>query len=434
MIRYFKTGGLMIMAALLFAGCKTTSESPFVKVTNGQFTLQDSAYYFMGTNYWYGGVLGLTPQGKERLVKELDFLKENNITILRVLAAAEGHGPIHGKMTVEPAYQSAPGIFHDEVLEGLDFLLSEMGKRDMKAVLYLSNNWEWSGGFLQYLNWAGILPDSIMRKPIAWDDYRDWVSKFYSSDSCKNMYQRQLERIVSRTNTINGTHYHDDPAIFAWQLANEPRPMRSEAVPDFVKWVADMSSLIKELDPNHMVSTGCEGALPIEGMTVYESVHRLPTVDYATIHIWPKNWSWFSDTSLHKGMDSVIIKSNTYINEHIAAATSLHKPLVIEEFGMPRDLHVYKPGTPVTGRDIYYASVIEHWKKSVQEKGIVGGFSFWAYGGIGKADPGSDFYVKGADLMGDPPQEEQGLNAVFNSDSTTWKLLNKTYSEAFQKK
>ena len=30
-----------------------------------------------------------------------------------------------------------------------------MGKRGMKAVVALNNFWEWSGGFEQYLEWAG---------------------------------------------------------------------------------------------------------------------------------------------------------------------------------------------------------------------------------------------------------------------------------------
>ena len=38
----------------------------------------------------------------------------------------------------------------------MDYLLFEMKKRDMNAVLYLNNSWEWSGGYGQYLEWAGF--------------------------------------------------------------------------------------------------------------------------------------------------------------------------------------------------------------------------------------------------------------------------------------
>jgi mannan endo-1,4-beta-mannosidase len=39
-----------------------------------------------------------------------------------------------------------------------------------------------------------------------------------------------------------------------------------------------------------------------------------------------------------------------------------------------------------------------------------------------KADKGQIFWKAGDDYMGDPPMEEQGLNTVFDGDST-WKVI-----------
>ena len=65
----------------------TMSESAFVKQKDGHFVIGDNPYYFIGTNYWYGAILGSTGEGgnRERLLKELDFMKENGINNLRVL-------------------------------------------------------------------------------------------------------------------------------------------------------------------------------------------------------------------------------------------------------------------------------------------------------------------------------------------------------------
>jgi mannan endo-1,4-beta-mannosidase len=410
--------------SIAWSGCDTQQkQDAFVTVQNGLFYLNDNPHYFKGINYWYAGLLGLTPEGKERLKTELDFLKAQQVNNLRVMAAAEGTGLITGKIRVEPAFQPEAGQFDERLLEGLDFLLDELNKRDMKAVLFLSNNWEWSGGFLQYLNWGGIMPDSILQRPLSWDENRDWVKQFYSCVACVNLYEKQIQKIIGRTNSINGKPYKDDPAIFAWQLANEPRPMRPEAIDAYISWTEKTSAFIKSLDNRHLVSTGSEGYMGVENMEVFNQIHQLPTIDYTTLHIWPKNWGWFKDTAIYASMDSIITKSDAYIKLHAAASSLLKKPMVIEEFGLPRDLQSFDPDATVTLRNQYFASLFNLWSENMAKSGAIAGFNIWAYGGIGKPAGLSPFYKPGDDLLGDPPQEEQGLNSVFNSDTSTWKLL-----------
>lgn len=127
---------------------------PFVKVTNGQLTRGGKPYRFVGANMWYGAVLGSTGHGgdRARLCRELDSLAAAGVTNLRVLAGADGPDGIAAK--VEPALQTAPGVYNDSVMAGLDYLISEMGRRGMTAVIYLNNAWEWSGGYGQYLEWT----------------------------------------------------------------------------------------------------------------------------------------------------------------------------------------------------------------------------------------------------------------------------------------
>eukprot|EP00962_Isochrysis_galbana_P047707 scaffold19627_cov56-Isochrysis_galbana.AAC.1 len=54
--------------------------------------------------------------------------------------------------------------------------------------------------------------------------------------------------------------YSSSPAIFAWELANEPRPMSHR--PAYASWIARQAKLIRSLDPNHMVTVGSEGRTP----------------------------------------------------------------------------------------------------------------------------------------------------------------------------
>src|SRR6476619_1638070 len=204
----------------LFFSIAVSAQGSFVTVKDQQFMLGGKSYYYIGANYWYGSTLGLQKdrsKGIERLRKELDFLRSKGITNLRVLAAADGEDLVNGVQRVGPPLQTAKGKFNASVLDGLDILLNEMSKRNMKAVLFLSNNWEWSGGFLQYLRWNGLIEDSVFRRKLGWDEMRDYVSKFYSCDDCKKDYLKQVELILNHTNKVSGKKYINEPVIMAWE-------------------------------------------------------------------------------------------------------------------------------------------------------------------------------------------------------------------------
>ncbi len=416
-----------LLVILFFFSQSIQAQSSFVRVKDHQFILNNKPYYYIGANYWYGGLLALVKdpaKGKERLKKELDFLHKHGVNNLRVLAGVEGSGNINGVKRVVPSFQKTQGAFDIDHLKGLDYLLVEMGKRNMKAVIYLSNNWEWSGGFLQYLNWNGLLPDSIMKRKLSWDENRDYVKQFYTCDPCKEAYKVQVQLIVNRTNTITRKSYQSDAAIMAWELANEPRPMRVEAIPDYKKWIDDASAFIRSNDKNHLITTGAEGEMGTENLETFEAIHAIKNIDYLTIHIWPKNWSWFIDTAINKSYSNISSKTKTYISNHTAVANRLKKPLVIEEFGLPRDRHSFVNQSSTNLRDNYYREIFDMVNKSRFNQGVIAGCNFWGFGGKGRSAIKSNYWwSEGDDYLGDPPPEEQGLNTVFDNDTSTWKLI-----------
>lgn len=407
-----------------------SAQSQFVKVKDHQFFIGGKTYYFIGTNYWYGTYLGLEKdkkRGAERLRKELDFLKANGVTNLRIIAGAEGLGVINGVTRVGPSLQPVQGKFNTEVLDGLDLVLHEMGKRNLKAIVFFSNNWEWSGGFQQYLIWNNLVPKDQETRKLTWDEQRDIVSKFYSCSPCKAAYNEQVNLVLSRTNKFNKKKYINDPTIMAWELANEPRPMRPFAHEDYKKWISDVAAMIKKKDKNHLVTIGHEGFMGTESYPLFEEIHVDKNIDYLTIHIWAKNWSWFQGEKIAEGYPNVVEKAANYVKEHLAIAEKLKKPLVIEEFGLPRDGHSFDINSPTTFRDDYYSKMFAFVAESAKSNGHIAGANFWAFGGSSRPIKGQIFWKKGDDYMGDPPMEEQGLNTVFDSDKSTWAVVNKYY-------
>ena len=185
-------------------------------------------------------------------------------------------------------------------------------------------------------------------------------------------------------------------------------------------WIQDVASLIRELDPNHLISTGSEGYQGTEGdIQLWELIHSYQNIDYMTIHIWPYNWGWAKKDDLAGTLDYSIEQTEIYIRQHLAIAEKYRKPLVIEEFGFPRDSFQFTIESSTQDRDKYYASVFQQVLEHSRKQGVLAGCNFWAWGGMAKKNPEHTFWEKGDDYMGDPAQEEQGLYSVFQSDKTT---------------
>jgi mannan endo-1,4-beta-mannosidase len=258
-----------------------------------------------------------------------------------------------------------------------------------------------------------------------WPEFPNFVSRFYGSAPAVALFRDYVRALVGRTNSVTGRRYVDDPAIMAWQLANEPRPAGSEQVgrpnlPIFYQWVRDTARLIKSIDPNHLVSTGSEGLKGcIEDAECVVTEHAIPEVDYLTAHIWPLNWSWVDAKALAGTWDAGAAKVRYYFDQHVGFAERIGKPLVIEEFGFPRDGGLYDPGSPTTFKDRFYQLIYDRVAQHAGN-GPVAGSNFWAWGGEGRAGAADHRFALGAShFVGDPPHEPQGWYSVFDTDEST---------------
>ncbi len=441
MIQMIRLGACLMLAGIcsmapVAAGAAPVAKSEFVSVKNTHFARQGKSYYIAGANFWYGGYLGSAAKvgDRARLVKELDNMKSIGINNIRVLAVSE---KTDMKSGVKPATTSAPGKYDEALLAGMDFLVAELAKRDMTVVIYLGNYWQWSGGFSQYVEW---FEGTKAIDPVVSKDYDTYIAntaKFYKSKASQVEFKNVIKTIVGRVNTITGKPYAEDPTIMSWQLANEPRPGLNSATPAdkeiYVKWINEMAGYIHELDKNHLVSTGSEGlAGSGQDAKLFQDAHKTKHVDYLTYHMWPKNWGWFDSAKPVETWDSTITKSREYLNQHIDWAKKLNKPIVLEEFGLDRDGASFSVKSTTKIRDRFYGEVFELIAKRAEKGDPIAGWNFWAWGGAGRAGNADYWWTEGNDFVGDPPQEEQGLYSVFDSDVPSIILI-KTYADRMKK-
>lgn len=418
---------LMMLCALALFSCnqgkQESTSNEFIRVENGQFIRNGKPYYYVGANFWYGAILGSEGEGgnRERLHQELDFLKSIGVDNLRILVGADGDRGITAK--VEPTLQIEPGVYNDTILAGLDYLMMEMGKRDMAAILYLNNSWEWSGGYSMYLQWAdkGKAPVPAVD---GWPAYMEFVQQFVQCDSAKALFSNYVKDIITRENRFTGKKYIEDPTIMSWQIGNEPRAFSDENKEAFALWIADVAAQIRSLDPNHLISTGSEGKHGCEqDIDLFERIHADTNIDYLNLHMWPYNWGWVKEDSLSEGVAGAKEKAKAYLDEHLIIGAKYQKPVVMEEFGFPRDGFKFSKDTPTTARDEFYKYIFELISSDAQQEGLFAGCNFWAWGGFAELSDEHIYWEKGDDYTGDPAQEQQGLNSVFASDSSTIKII-----------
>ena len=418
---------LMMLCALALLSCnqkkQESTSNDFIKIENGQFIRNGKPYYYVGANFWYGAILGSEGEGgnRDRLHKELDYLKSIGVDNLRILVGADGSRGITAK--VEPTLQIEPGVYNDTILAGLDYLMMEMGKRDMVAILYLNNSWEWSGGYSMYLQWAGKGKAPVPAED-GWSAYMEFVQQFVQCDSAKALFSNYVKDIITRENRFTGKKYIEDPTIMSWQIGNEPRAFSDENKEAFALWIADVAAQIRSLDPNHLISTGSEGKHGCEqDIDLFERIHADTNIDYLNLHMWPYNWGWVKEDSLSEGVAGAKEKAKAYLDEHLTIGAKYQKPVVMEEVGFPRDGFKFSKDTPTTARDEFYKYIFELISSDAQQKGLFAGCNFWAWGGFAELSDEHIYWAKGDDYTGDPAQEQQGLNSVFASDSSTIEII-----------
>ncbi|HBA62077.1 MAG TPA: mannanase [Elusimicrobia bacterium] len=413
-----------LLAVLLLGSAQLCAASGFVRVNNSHFTRDGKPYYFIGANFWQGMNLGSKGPGGNRalLVRELLRLKAMGVTNLRIMAASEGPDTEPWRMV--PALQKKPGSYNKELFDGLDYFISELGQLGMTAVVTLNNFWPWSGGMAQYVSWrgGGQIPYPPPAEGGDWGTYQKYAAQFYSNKEAVNDYRDFVKTLIKRKNPYTKRFYRDEPAIMAWELANEPRGNANAA--DFNAWIANTAAFIKSLDKNHLVTTGSEGDTPYPdaGMDFAKN-HSIPGIDYSTIHIWATNWNWYDPLKKEETYPVALEKMKDYLKSHVEKAAAFGKPVVLEEFGIGRDAGSYDAKSGVSVRDEYYTAVFEAAYESAKSGSPLAGAAFWAWAGESRPPRPGQPWKAGDPWLGDPPHEFQGWYSVYDGDTTTVKVI-----------
>jgi len=305
----------------------------FVKVSGQRFTLDGNDFKMYGTNEWQ--------------------LVENPGKAYGLFQKAKGYGMNTVRAWTHMTHWSTSQD-QENALNGLDEVIKQAKDADIRLILVLVDNWQYSGSIDEYLDRAGADKENH--------------ETFFTGGQPREEYKKWISRVVNRQNSKTGLTYKNDPTILAWDLINEPRCTNcsSGAIPN---WISEMSCYLKSQDPNHLVTVGEEGFFNAgspwrttnpanagcvdhnncfldhlwaekEGQDFVKD-HNVGCIDFAAFHLWNEEWNVKgpccgdgSGCCDREGAPYVTEKygydfSKQWIQAHAEAITNM--PVVLEE-------------------------------------------------------------------------------------------------------
>ncbi|KAL5730384.1 mannan endo-1,4-beta-mannosidase [Ranunculus cassubicifolius] len=288
------------------------------------------------------------------------------------------------------ALQLSPGRYDEHVFQGLDRVLAEARQHGVRLILTLVNNLHQFGGKTQYVRWA-------WQQGLGRSASND---SFFYDPTIRNYFKNYVKTVLTRRNAITGIEYRNDPVILAWELMNEPRCMSDPSGDTLQEWIEEMSSFVKSIDNNHLVTVGLEGFYgpqtperlivnPGEwsgklGMDFIRNF-QTPTVDFASVHTYPDQW-FKEDLNLDEKLKYV----KKWVQSHIDDGDKmLKKPVLFAEMGLSKNISTFEP----SHRDKFYKTVYDSMYKSAKRhRSGVGGF-IWQFMVGGMEEYNDDFGV-----------------------------------------
>jgi mannan endo-1,4-beta-mannosidase len=308
---------------------RNSAPNAFVRARGNRFVIAGKPFRFVGANV----SVMYRDEDRARMPETLRQASLAGIRVVRVWASGEGGpndiGPVGADSADWPRthpFRWAPGNWNEEAFVHLDNVIAEAGRNKLLVQLCLVNWWRDTGGVTQYLRWAGITDAADEKFRVGINTERAML--FYTNDETRRLYREHLEKLVTRRNTVTGTLYRDDPNIFGWELINEAQAVTSRWA-ERRAWMAEMSTYLKSLDPNHIIAPGDWGYRTAAERLEWLRDHQLPNIDYCDVHIYPRD---DGDSFVDSPNDLI-----EFIANRAAAAQALKKPLVFGEFGMGAD-------------------------------------------------------------------------------------------------
>lgn len=372
-------------AYVAVASAGTTAQ--FVTATASGFQLNSLPFEFVGFDSYDLTVgYGMTAAQQQ---SRLQLLASFGVKVVRTWAFGETN------QTSQPTYSyfqygTTGQNFNENMFRLLDSAIAAAAQYGIRLILCCANNWGDYGGKPQYVAWYNTANGTSLAP-----------DNFFDTAGIISHYKSFLAKLIGRTNTVTGVAYANDPTIMAWECVNEGRyglgtdsngnTLQSSHLAVMTSWYTTISSYIKTLDGNHLVS--CGGLMQAYDYINNDPVHNgtgsygidfftqtsISTIDYGDFHLYPAH-NYVSAGSNCTLTWSSAAAYNAQLQQYMGWASSAGKPLMIGECGIDKRNSVTSP-VVFDPRSQYFASVY-----STMFAGHCSGVLLWNYNNTDNVD------------------------------------------------
>lgn len=243
----------------------------FVDVSGTDLIVNGQEVHFFGTRPMH--VMPFTEPESE-IEAIFDELNRIGATLARVHAFQ----PFWGEESKQPT----PGEYNEQVMKRLDKVIEAGRSRGIRTSLMLINA-------MPAFHNAEIINDNYGVNAHTYANYAESAEEyndFYTNKECKQLYKQRVSSVLTRENSITGMQYNEDPAIAMLELGNEiewDEHWKRDSS-SLKSWIEEMSSHIRTVDDNHLITTGMYGWA---GRNTYVEDHKVENVDVCSLHYYP---------------------------------------------------------------------------------------------------------------------------------------------------
>ncbi|KAH7429152.1 hypothetical protein KP509_09G033100 [Ceratopteris richardii] len=335
----------------------------FVQRNGTHFVVDRKTFYVNGWNSYWLMAHGVDFTARSAVKSVFKHGTAMGLSVCRTWAFYDG----------EDGLQTKAGFYSEDVFRSLDYAIVEARRHGVRLLLSLVNNLPAYGGKGQYVEWARN----------AGVDIGSSNDSFFSDSTVRQYFKHYLKTIITRVNSFSGVAYRDEPAIFAWELINEPRCQSDSSGDTLEAWIEEMAAYVKLLDKNHLITVGLEGfyGLSTPGKLVenpgdwakdlgsdFIRHSKTGLIDFASVHVYPDMWL--------PNLSNVDKKNFTsrWLASHIEdAEVVLRKPVLFTEFGVSEKAQKFNAKQRVEITEILYEKIYE----AAKARGAGAGALLW---------------------------------------------------------